>query len=133
MAGFIDEKQWKSFLDEFTKRNQFRTTRLELIGDIGAQEEEEYLPLVGVSLESKGSDAGSVIVILGGETAADQRHFEHLIADVERIAPLASETGVEGGLGFEDRNGNKTLLIFEHLPEIPENTSKSRQNASTTM
>jgi len=120
MAGFIEREQWKSFLDDFTKRNQFRATRLETLGDIGAQEDEEYLQLIGVSFEAKGSDAGSVVVILGGQA---DRQFEHLITGIERIAPLVGGAGVEGGLGFEDKEGNKTLLIFENLPEIPEQTS----------
>jgi hypothetical protein len=112
MAGFIEREQWQSFLDEFTRRNQQRATQLEIIGEIGDQEEEEFLPLVGVNLESKGSDAGSVVVILGGQT---QRHAEHLITNVQRIAPLIGQTGLEDGLGFEDNEGTKTLLIFEQL------------------
>src|SRR5258705_12487642 len=101
MAGFIEEKGWKNFLDEFTKRNHFRATRLEVVGEIGAQEQEEYLPLIGVSFEQKGTDSGSVVVILGGETVKDQRHFEHLITKAQRIAPLIGQTGFEDGLGFE--------------------------------
>jgi Family of unknown function (DUF5335) len=131
MAGFIEQNQWKSFLDDFTKRNQFRATRLEIVGEIGAQEEGDHLPLVGVSFEPKGSDAGSVIIVLGGETTKDPRHLEHLISKVERIAPIIGQTGLEDGLGFEDREGSKTLLIFEQLPEIPETTSKPHAGAST--
>ena len=125
MPGFIDQKQWKSFLDDFTKRNQFRATRLEVVGDIGAQEEEEHLPLVGVSFEPKGSAAGSVEVMLGGETAKEERHVEHLIEKVQRIAPIIGPDGLEDGLGFEDRDGNRTLLIFEKLAELPEKTSET--------
>jgi len=125
MPGFIDQKQWKSFLDDFTKRNQFRATRLEVVGDIGAQEEEEHLPLVGVSFEPKGSAAGSVEVVLGGETAKEERHVEHLIEKVQRIAPIIGPDGLEDGLGFEDRDGNRTLLIFEKLAELPEKTSET--------
>jgi hypothetical protein len=125
MAGFIEEEQWKTFLDEFTKRNQLRATRLEVVGEIGAQEEEEYLPLVGVSLDPKGSAAGSVEVVLGGETAKDRRRVEHLIPNVRRIAPLIGIQGLEDGLGFEDKDGTKTLLTFEQLLEIPEKTSGS--------
>ena len=124
MPGFIEENQWKSFLDEFTKRNQFRATRMEIVSDAGAQEEERLLPLVGVSLEPKGLAAGSVEVVLGGETAKDPRHVDHLITNVLRIAPLIGADGLEGGLGFEDEHGTKTLLTFEKLPEITEKASE---------
>lgn len=130
MAGFIEQGQWKTFLDDFSKRNQFRSTRLETISDFGAQEEEQHLPLVGVSYEQKGSDAGDVMIILGGESAEDQTHLEHLIPAVERIAPLVGETGEEG-IGFEDREGAKTLLMFENLLEIPDKTTNTGERAST--
>src|SRR5262245_32602471 len=119
MPGFIEPRRWKSFLEEFSKRNQFRATRLEVVGESGAQEEEHYLPLVGVTFESKGSAAGSVEVILGGQSAADTRHFEHTIPKVDRIAPIIGREGLEDGLGFEDQEGAKTLLIFQKLAEIP--------------
>jgi len=130
MSGFIERDQWKTFLDEFSKRNQLRATRLEVIGEIGAQEEEEYLPLVGVSFENKGSAAGSVEIILGGETVADERHIEHTIRNVDRIAPIIGLAGVEDGLGFEDREDGKTLLLFEQLPELPGANSDARDSAS---
>jgi len=125
MPGFIEQDQWKSFLDEFSKRNQLRATRLEVVSELGDQQEEEYLPLVGVSFESKGSAAGSVEIILGGETAADERHVEHIVNNVQRIAPLIGLTGLEDGLGLEDKEGGKTLLLFERLPELPEATPES--------
>ncbi|MDX6500321.1 MAG: hypothetical protein QOG23_3581 [Blastocatellia bacterium] len=125
MSGFIEQDRWKSFLDEFSKRNQLRATRLEVVSELGDQQEEEYLPLVGVSFESKGSAAGSVEIILGGETAADERHVEHIVNSVQRIAPLIGLTGVEDGLGLEDKEGGKTLLLFERLLELPEATPES--------
>jgi hypothetical protein len=130
MAGFIEQSQWKDFLNEFTKRNQFRPTRLEVVGESGVGEEEKYLPLVGVSFESKGSAAGSVLVTMGGETRTEERRVEHVIAQVQRIAPLIGQTGFEDGLGFEDREGGKTLLLLEMLPELPENTSDNDRLAS---
>ena len=52
--------------------------------EVGAQEEKEFLPLVGVSFEPKGTSAGSVAIIMGGKTAEDPRHVEHLIPKVQR-------------------------------------------------
>jgi hypothetical protein len=131
MPGFIEQNQWKNFLDEFTKRNQLRPTKLEVVGEIGAQEEEEHLPLIGVSFEPKGSAAGSAEILLGGETSEDQRRVEHVITNLERIAPLTGPDGFEAGLGFEDHEGNKTILTFEKLPEIPERTSSTHAGVST--
>jgi hypothetical protein len=131
MSGFIEREQWKSFLDDFTKRNKSRATRLEVLGELGAQEEEQYLPLVGVTFEPRGTGAGSVEIILGGDTATDTRHLEHLVEDVQRIAPIIGTTGVEDGVGFEDGEGGKTLLVFENLPEIPETTSEARRDSAT--
>jgi hypothetical protein len=129
MAGFIERDRWQDFLDDFSKRNQLRATRLEVADtEAGAQEEEEFLPLVGVNFERKGTEAGSVVVILGGE---GERHIEHRIENVQRIAPLVGEdTGLEAGLGFEDAEGSRTLLLLEQLPELPENTA-SDSPAST--
>jgi len=117
MAGFIDRSQWVTFLDEFSKRNQLRPTRLEVVGDIGAQEAEAFLPFVGVSVDTKG-ESGSIEIALGGETAADERQLTHHISNVERIAPLIGATGIEDGLGIEDRDGVKTILSFAALREI---------------
>jgi len=118
MTGFIDRSQWETFLDEFSKRNQLRPTRLEVVGgDIGAQEQEAFLPFMGVSVDSKG-ESGSIDIALGGETAAEERQLTHHINNVERIAPLVGITGVEDGLAIEGRDGVKTLLSFEALREI---------------
>ena len=128
MQGEIERASWKTFLDEFSKRNQLRPTRLEVIGEeIGAQEEEQLLPLVGVQFEPKGSAAGSVEIITGGESAADQRHVTHTVLNVKRIVPLVGLKEVEDGLGIEDEDGVKTLLRFETLPEIPAETSGGRE------
>jgi hypothetical protein len=101
-----------------------RPTRLEVIGqEIGAQEEEELLPFLGISFERKGSAAGSVEIILGGETAIEPRQLTHTIFDAQRIVPITGIVALEDGLGIEDKDGVKTLLRFEELPEIPDKTS----------
>ena len=124
MQGEIERNQWKTFLEEFSKRNQLRPTSLEIIGgDIGAQEEEKSLPFIGASFETKGDEAGSVEIMLGGETAADSRELTHTIRNAQRIVPIVGIKGLEDGLGIEDKDGVKTLLRFETLPEIEDTTS----------
>lgn len=118
MSGFIDRSQWKNFLGEFSKRNQHRPANVEIVGDLGAQIETEHLPFAGVGFETKGAAAGSVEIAMGGETSADERYLTHLIDNVERIAPLVGVSGLEDGLGIEDRDGVKTILRFETLLEI---------------
>jgi len=125
--GEIERNQWKAFLDEFSRRNQSRPTCIEVIGEnIGAQKEEELLPLSAVSFEPKGAAAGSVEIILGGKTAADPRHLTHTVFNVRRIVTITGVESLEDGLGIEDAEGTKTLLLFKVLPEIPENTSDAR-------
>jgi hypothetical protein len=120
IAGEIARDNWKPFLDEFSKRNELRPTRIEVIGgDLGAQEAEQHLPLLGISFEPKGSEAGSVEIVLGGTTSADERHFEHLVLNVRRIVPITGTKGIEDGLGFEDNEDRKTLVLFESLTELP--------------
>lgn len=124
MQGEIERNQWKTFLEEFSRRNQLRPTRLEIIGaEIGAQEEETLLPFSGISFETKGTAAGSVEIILGGETAAESGRLTHTVTGVQRIVPLVGANALEDGLGIEDENGVKTLLRFETLPELPDTTS----------
>jgi hypothetical protein len=118
MKGEIDRNNWTTFLDEFSKRNRLRASQIEVVGDIGDQPEEHYLPFIGVSFERKGSAAGSVEFLLGGESPEDPRHLDHLVLRVEHIYPLIGNTGLEEGLGVEDKDGNKVILRFEELPEI---------------
>jgi hypothetical protein len=123
MQGEVERDQWKTFLEEFSRRNQLRPSRLEIIGaEIGAQEEETLLPFIGISFETKGTATGSVEIILGGETAADQRQLTHTVTGVKQIVPLVGVSGLEDGLGIESEDSVKTLLRFETLPEIPEAT-----------
>jgi len=53
---------------------------------------------------------------------------DHLISNVQRIAPLIGD-GLEDGLGFEDKEGGKTILLFEKLKELPEAGSDSNNPA----
>lgn len=118
--GEIEPDRWNEFLADFSKRNENKPTRLEVVGlDVGAQILEKCLPLVGVNFEPKGSEAGSVEIILGGDSAEGPRQMEHLVEKTKRIIPLTGSQSFEDGLGFEGEDGTRTLLIFEGLRELP--------------
>ncbi len=121
MQGLIDRQQWNNFLKDFNKRNALRASRLEILGDeIGAQEEERHLPLSGVSLEEKGDGAPRVEISLGGETAKDERHITHTMSHVRSIMTKVGVDLREEALLIADEEGNKTILLFDELPELAE-------------
>jgi hypothetical protein len=120
MSEVIERERWDNFIKEFNHRNALRATRLEVVGggEIGAQEEEELLPLTGISLETKGADAPRIEISLGGETAKEERHLTHMIV---RVRSIMAKIGVdlrEEALLIEDEDGTKTILLFQTLPEL---------------
>jgi hypothetical protein len=119
MNEVVEREQWEGFIKEFNRRNEMRTTRLEIVGgEIGAQEEERYLPLTGISLEKKGADAPKIEIMLGGETAKEERQLTHAIPRVRNIMTKIGTDLREEALLIEDEDGTKTILTFEPLPEI---------------
>ena len=119
MNDVIEREQWDSFIKEFNRRNELRATRLEVVGaEIGAQEEEELLPMVGISLETKGADAPRIEITLGGETAKEERHLTHMIPRARSIMTKMGTDLREEAVLIEDEEGNKTILHFEALPEL---------------
>ncbi|HEX5085626.1 MAG TPA: DUF5335 family protein [Blastocatellia bacterium] len=117
-SGEIKRDQWARFFDEFSKRNLSRPTRMETFGDLGAQEEEQNLPLNGVSVNEKGTDAPQIEIMLGAGSAGDERHLTHTIARAARVFTKTSADGRDEALEIEDADGVKTLLQFESLPKL---------------
>ena len=119
MNDVIEREKWASFINEFNHRNQSRPTRLNILSaEIGAQEEEQTLPLTGISLETKGADAPRIEIMLGGETAKEARHLTHTITRVQSIMTRMGADLREDALQIEDEEGTKTILLFQALPEL---------------
>src|SRR5689334_3761546 len=96
--GEIGRDRWNEFLSDFSRRNENRPTRLEVIGpETGAQELEKFLPLVGINFEPEGSAAGSIEIILGGPSAEDPRHMQHVVLNTKRIVPISGRHSIEEG------------------------------------
>lgn len=80
----IPREQWKQFFEEFSKRHQGRARVTVEAVDPRTQPhvEANRLPFVGISYEEKGSDAGSVVLLLGTEP---NDHVTHVIADPKHV------------------------------------------------
>ncbi|HEX8289105.1 MAG TPA: DUF5335 family protein [Pyrinomonadaceae bacterium] len=116
----IIRNNWKDYLNDFSRRNRMRPARLEILSDeMGASEQAQHLPLVGISYEEKGSDAGDALVSLGDEGAADDRHLIHAISQITSITARTGEDSREDALEITDADGTKTILIFEQPLQLP--------------
>jgi len=118
MPNEIEQSEWVAYLKEFSERNAGRPTRLETFGELGAQEEEQGLPLAGISVEINGADAPRVEIMIGGLTAGDMRHLTHTVPRVNRIMRKLGADGREEALELEDSDGTQTLLRFEARAEL---------------
>lgn len=52
MKENIDRSVWMNYFTEFTRRNKSRPTRLEVFGQLGAQEQEHGLLFEGIAMET---------------------------------------------------------------------------------
>jgi Family of unknown function (DUF5335) len=112
MKEIIDRSVWINYLNEFTRRNQSRPTRLEVFGDMGAQQEECGLPFAGISLE-RGNDLPAVEIMFGGPNGDAPRHLTHVIENVRKITPKRGPDGRDEALEIVDSDGEKNLLTFQ--------------------
>ena len=93
MQGEIQQEQWQAYLDDFSKRNSGRMADLQIISEeVGTQREAEMLTFEGITLETKGSLASSVEIMLGSGGSADDRNLTHTITQVRRIVPKIGRT-----------------------------------------
>ena len=108
-SASIEKNRWKDFLDDFSRSNEMRLARLEILSDeLGASEEANGLPLLGVSFEEKGSETGDAPIFFGGGDAKDERHLTHTI---EKVASIT--TGDADALEITGANGEKAILSFD--------------------
>ena len=121
MQGEIQKEQWQAYLDDFSKRNSGRTADLQVLSEeLGTQHEAEVLSFEGITLETKGSLASSVEIMLGGTGSADNRNLTHTVTQVRRMVPKVGADGREDALEIEAEDGARTILIFKTPPELLE-------------
>jgi Family of unknown function (DUF5335) len=119
MKENLDRSVWAHYFAEFTKRNQARPTKLEIFGDLGAQEEEHGLPFVGIALDADNRSLPSVEIMLGKPGVTEQPHLTHVIANVKEITPKRGPDGNDEALEIVSAQGETNLLRFEAAYSSP--------------
>jgi hypothetical protein len=112
MNETIDRSVWINYFNEFTRRNQSRPTRLELFGEMAAQNEERGLPFAGISIE-RGNGSPSIEILFGDFNGAAPRDLTHVIENVQGIKPKRGRDGRDEALEIIDGEGRRSLLSFE--------------------
>ena len=110
MNDKIDHVDWANYFNEFTKRNQSRPTKLEVFGEVGAQEEERGLPFTGISLDQQ-EGAPRVQIMLGD--GSGPHHLTHIVSNVHQITPKLGSDGRDEALEIISADGETSLLRFE--------------------
>jgi Family of unknown function (DUF5335) len=123
MQGHIATDDWQTYLNDFSRRNAGRTARLEVLSEtFGVQGDDvERLPLQGITLDKRSSLTSSLEIMLGGGGAADMRHLTHTVPRVRSIVAKFGPDAREDALEIESEDGDRTILVFETLRELPEN------------
>ena len=72
----IPRSEWKTYFDDFSRTRQNEKVTVELIFDPQADPEFalERQPLVGISYAEKGSESGTIEIMVGGETTDSLTH-----------------------------------------------------------
>ncbi|MFE8595631.1 DUF5335 domain-containing protein [Archangium violaceum] len=106
----IPRETWAVYFDNLSKRALNEPVRIEVENrDIGDQEMTRKLPLVGIDLDTKGSEAGAIEVSVGDE----RRELMHRIDNAVRVYLKVDDDGNIDCLEIEDQDDGKTLLFFE--------------------
>ena len=106
----IPRQTWAVYFDNLNKRALSQPIRIEVENrDIGDQEMGRRLPLLGIDLETKGSEAGDIEVTVGDE----RQEFMHHIDNPARVYLKVDDDGNIDCLEVEDQDNGKTLIFFE--------------------
>jgi hypothetical protein len=107
----IPRERWAEYLDTLSNREQDHAVRIEVEGhELGDQILSSRFPLVGISLEKKGSEKSAIEV-----TVADSKRRQTLTHLIEKPEHVYVEQDGERVccIDIEDRAQVKTLIFFD--------------------
>lgn len=106
----IPKERWQDFLCSVGNRRAQQPVSIQVTGEsLGSQTLCEHLPLVGLSLEEKGSVAAGIEVTL----EADEGAFTHVVTEPASIYVQEDAAGRVHSLDIQDAGQIKTIIFFE--------------------
>lgn len=105
----LERSRWTEVLDDFTRRNAGRQTRLEVDDpELGAQPQENEYPLLGVSFDP----VDQRVEIMLGELGAGERHLSRSLGDVESLDVLTNRDDQDIALRLKHGRGQTLLTLI---------------------
>ena len=109
----IEPKNWKTFLEEFSERNNHRRARIDVYRNDGnAEEEQSEAHFEAASLKENG-DQHDVGIIRFDHSKAEVEKMHDTITNVIGIAVQYDTDGSEDALQITDRENELISLRFE--------------------
>ena len=106
----IPKTSWGHYLEALGNHKAYQTVRVRLESDeLGTQPLATESPLVGISVELKGSQADAIEITLGSLGKGD---FTHLIQHPAHLYVEEDDTGEVQVINIEDSMRVKTLIFF---------------------
>lgn len=91
--NLVPREQWQAFFDDWSQSHVGELITLAgLSGDPALakmERDEPRLPLEGISLDPRGSEAGAIIIMLGDTTEDNHQHFLRDITEVRTRSEAA--------------------------------------------
>lgn len=114
----IPRSDWDRYLETLSNRKLNHPVKVRVESEeLGDQPLAECMPLVGISLQRKGSEAGAIALTLS--FAGGEGNLTHEVACPERLLVQEDAAGEPRTLDIEDCARVKTLVMFDSWQELP--------------
>jgi hypothetical protein len=112
----IPRGQWTAFFNSFSLQHGGWIVRVEVQHGADSQLLVRALPLVGIAVDLKGSEAGSLLITLG---KTPEGHWRHRIVAPARVRLKETQAGAVEAVEIAATGGETTLVQFRAavLPE----------------